>query len=67
MTFEGKGERGTGDFRRKYLADWFWGGRISCEEIPGEKLSCTENTPVYVGEKSLEVWGKEVLPKPNHP
>ena len=38
-----------------------------CKEIPGEKIYCTEKTPVYVGEKSSEVWEKEVLPKPNHP
>ena len=41
--------------------------KISCKEIPGEKIYCTEKTLVYVVEKSSEVWEKEVLPKPNHP
>ena len=46
----------------------FEGGKYLAKKYLGKKyLAPKTRTPVYVGEKSLEVWGKEVLPKPNHP
>ena len=53
-------------------------GNISQTDFEGEKylakkylgkkyLAPKTRTPVYVGEKRLEVWEKEVFPEPNHP
>ena len=46
----------------------FEGKKYLAKKYLRKKLYCTEKTPVYVGEKRLEVWEKvDVLPKPNTP
>ena len=80
--WEGEGGGGIGDFKKKYPADWFQGGKNLARKFLAEKSSNTEKKNLswgiilekslallYVGDKilSLEVCRKKFLPKPNDP
>ena len=60
------------------ISDIIRGENISCKEIPGEKISCTEKRIMYLGacnggrKKSHtivcpEVWGKKILTQTKSP
>ena len=45
----------------------FEGKKYLANKYLGKKIYCTEKTPVYVGEKSSEVWGKKSLTQTKSP